>query len=586
MLWQVIHPRTDNPNRSRHQLCRATASNPMALHVIHLTVVTPVKPSEQMRLVSREVCIRHPQFLKTKLLPPTLDVLGQVLQIKSGFVFHRYNASMVHIADRLYTAEQVRRLDRLAIDAHGIAGYTLMNRAAVAVFETARGRFTSARHWLVLCGAGNNGGDGFAIARLARKAGLKVTVCALVDPRTLRGDAKRAAADWIKADGVIRQWPLRGRVGAELVVDALLGTGLERPVDGAFSRAVAWMNAQDCPVVSVDVPSGLNADTGQVMGCAVRAKLTVSFIGQKRGLYTAAGPDHAGELHFHDLATPNAIHHAISEYGIKIRELSISEFLGQRPRDSHKGSYGHTLVVGGAPGMSGAATLAGTAALRTGSGLVSVATHKVHAHTLNHSRPELMVAAVKKAATLSPLLQRANVVALGPGLGQGAWSEKVWEACIETQHPLVVDADGLNLLARSPRKRKQWVLTPHPAEAARLLQCKTEDVQEDRVRQAQRLARAYHAVVVLKGCGTVVVDQAGQYGICVLGNPGMATAGAGDVLTGVLSGLMAQGLSPWQAAVSGVAAHAAAGDRVASEQGERGLLAGDLCRALPRVLNP
>jgi NAD(P)H-hydrate epimerase len=491
---------------------------------------------------------------------------------------------MLMIADRLYTAEQVRRLDACAIGEHGMPGFTLMQRAGVAVFEAARERFTSARRWLVLCGAGNNGGDGYIVARLAREAGLKVTLCALQDPAKLDGDAARAARAWFDAGGQVRQWPLRGKVRADLVIDALLGTGLDRDVEGRYRDAVARVGVLGCPVVAVDIPSGIHADSGRVMGCAVRADVTVSFIGQKRGLFTGDGPDHRGELIFDELGTPAEIHEAVGPAGRRLRESVISELLPGRPLNSHKGHYGHVLVAGGDQGMSGAARLAGEAALRSGAGLVTVATHAAHAALLNLSRPELMVAAVAERGEIEAR-ERASVLALGPGLGTRAWGRAVFESLIHTDLPAVIDADGLNLLAEKPQQRGDWVLTPHPAEAARLAGCTTAEIQADRVGHALGMAQKFNAVVVLKGCGSVMAEPAGAYAICPLGNPGMATAGCGDVLTGVIAGLLGQGLSPWHAALVGVVAHAAAGDRVAERQGRVGLLASDITSCLPLVLN-
>jgi len=313
--------------------------------------------------------------------------------------------------------------------------------------------------------------------------------------------------------------------------------------------------------------------------------LTVTFIGLKRGLVTAAGPDHCGDLVFNNLGTPESIRTSLSDSGIMVREDYLTGRLPARKRDSHKGDFGHIAVVGGLRGMSGAARLCGEAALRTGAGLVSVATDTEHAAMLNLVRPELMVYAVADAAGLETVMKRATVIAVGPGIGQQPWSEQLLTACLESDLPLVVDADGLNLLAGKPLKRRDWILTPHPAEAGRLLSCSTTEVQQDRVGCAQRLARERGAVVVLKGCGTVIADPEGQYGICPLGNPGMATAGSGDVLTGVIAALLAQGLDVFDAAICGVVAHAAAGDLAAEQTGMRGMLAGDISDCLARVLN-
>jgi NAD(P)H-hydrate epimerase len=492
---------------------------------------------------------------------------------------------MTDVQRKLYTATQVQRLDACAIGAHGIAGHELMSRAGRAVFDAARRRFPAAGHWLVLCGAGNNGGDGYVVARLARENGITVTVCALKEVEALSGDAAVAARDYLDSGGGALAWPPDDVQGFDLVIDALLGTGLDRQTGGRYRDAIEFANRAPAPVVAVDIPSGLHADTGSRMGSTIRAALTVSFIGQKRGLFTADGPDQRGELVFETLDTPPEIHREIDNYGNLIDENIVAEWLPRRPRNSHKGSFGHVLVVGGNRGMGGAVRLAGEAALRSGAGLVSVATHPEHAAVLNLSRPELMVSGVAGAQQLEPQLARATVLAAGPGMARDEWARELLAACLDSVLPVVVDADGLNLLAESPVSRKDWILTPHPAEAARLLGADTAAVQADRVGAAQSLARAFSAVVVLKGCGTVVAAPAGDYSICGLGNPGMATGGSGDVLTGVIAGLLAQGLGAWKAAQLGVVAHAAAGDR-AAVGGERGLVASDIARKLPRVLNP
>jgi NAD(P)H-hydrate epimerase len=486
---------------------------------------------------------------------------------------------------KLYTAGQVQRLDACAIGEHGIDGYALMNRAGRAVLEAARARFPDTRHWLVLCGAGNNGGDGYVIARLARELGVAVTLYALKAADGLSGDAATAARDFLDGGGEALPWPPDSGADFDLVIDALLGTGLDRETGGRYRDAIEFANRSHVPVVAVDIPSGLHADTGCRMGSTIHAALTVSFIGAKRGLYTADGPEQCGEIVFDALDTPAEIHDTIANCGSLIGERFIAGHLGRRPRNSHKGHFGHVLVVGGNQGMGGAVRLAGEAALRSGAGLVSVATHPAHASVLNLSRPELMVSAVSEASHLQTQLKRASVIAAGPGMGQDSWAEELLQVCLGGSMPLVVDADGLNLLARAPASREHWILTPHPAEAARLLGSTTRAVQADRVGAAQAIAAKYTAVVVLKGCGTVVANPLGSYSICAAGNPGMATGGSGDVLTGVIAGLLGQGLDTWAAAQAGVVAHALAGDRAAGG-GERGLLASDISRELPRVLNP
>ncbi|MBT8060607.1 MAG: NAD(P)H-hydrate dehydratase [Gammaproteobacteria bacterium] len=497
---------------------------------------------------------------------------------------------MVDPADRLYTAEQVRRLDACAIEGHGIPGMDLMERAGRSVFEAARSGFPDARRWLVFCGGGNNGGDGYIVARLAIEAGLDVDVCALKSADGLQGDAALAEHRWRNEGGRPIPWPVNDLDAYELVFDALLGTGLDREPAGIYAEVIDRVNRSPAAVVAVDIPSGLHADSGVALGRAVQADLTVTFIGNKRGLFTADGPDHAGAVRFFDLETPESVRDSEPEAGILVRENIIRENLPRRRRNSHKGSYGWLLGVGSDHGMSGALRLCGEAALRSGAGKVTLVTRSEHAALVNVACPELMVRGMNDAEALEDLLESVDVLVTGTGLGRSDWSERMFRACLKARTPMVIDADGLNLLAewqaeRESWPRDRWVLTPHPAEAGRLLGCSAREVQQDRVGAALRLARQFHAVVTLKGCGTVVADAGGRYAICPLGNPGMATAGTGDVLAGVIAGMLSQGLDPWDAATTGVVAHAAAGDLVAAEQGERGMLASDITGRLPAVLN-
>jgi len=491
---------------------------------------------------------------------------------------------MFSISDKLYTAEGCRALDRYAIDTLDIPGYALMNRAGNAVVEAARAAYPANNSWLILCGAGNNGGDGYVIARLAHEFGVKTRVVGLSDPERLSGDAARAFADWRERGGEVLSWPTDIPDHVNLVVDAMLGTGLDRAVGGDYAAAIEAANAEDCPRVAVDIPSGIHADTGSAMGVALHADLTVTFIGKKRGLYTADGPEHAGRILFDRLEVPTRAHQAVGGAGHLLGRDHLLRMLGRRPRNSHKGLFGHVLVVAGQAGMSGAARLAGEGALRAGAGLVTLATHPDHAPLANLDRPELMVQAVADRAALEAAWDRATVLAVGPGLGTGDWGRALLEACVDDPRPLVVDADGLNLLAEAPRRRDDWIVTPHPAEAARLLDTDTAAVQADRVGAAQALAGELGAVVVLKGCGSVVAAPGGEWDICALGNPGMSTGGSGDVLTGVVAAMRGQGFMAREAARLATLAHAAAGD-AAALGGERGLVARDITAQLRGVVN-
>jgi NAD(P)H-hydrate epimerase len=485
----------------------------------------------------------------------------------------------------LYRAAQVRALDRRAIDDHGIPGYTLMQRAGAAAFAELRARWPAARRIAVACGGGNNGGDGYVVARLAREAGLDVTLLQLGDPQRLHGDTATAAAAWCAAGGAVAPFTAAGLAGAEVIVDALLGTGLERPVAGAWAEAIEALNSAPAPVLALDLPSGLDADRGVPLGCAVQAAATVTFVGQKPGLYTGAGPDHAGAVRFAGLDLPAAVYAGVGPAARLLGDADLAALPAKRRRVSHKGDHGHVLVVGGAAGMCGAALLAAQAALRAGAGLVSLATRPAHAVALTAVRPELMCLGVDCAADLLPLLRRADVVAIGPGLGRARWGAQLLGAALDSGRPLVVDADALTLLAGEPERRDDWVLTPHPGEAARLLGTTVAAVQADRLAAVAALQAAYGGVVVLKGAGSLVADGAGPPALCRDGNPGMAAGGFGDLLTGVIAALRAQGLDAGAAARLGVLLHARAAD-LAAGAGERGLLPSDCLEPLRRLVNP
>jgi NAD(P)H-hydrate epimerase len=471
----------------------------------------------------------------------------------------------------LYRTAQVRELDRIAIQDMGIPGFELMSRAGAAVFQCIRRQWPDAQSIAVFCGSGNNAGDGYIIAGLALAAGLRVSVYSLADPLNLNGDALTAYRNYSDAKGVTLPFPAGEPIEADVIVDALLGTGLDRPVTGLYADAIALINQLPAHVVAVDGPSGLNADTGNVMGCAVKAECTVTFIALKQGLFTGLAADYCGEIFYAALAVPDAVFQAVTPSAVRVVKASLP----RRNRCSHKGDYGHVLIVGGDSGYSGAARLAGEAALRVGAGLVSVATRPEHAALMNLSRPELMCHGVETAGQLTVLLEKADVVVIGPGLGQSDWAKALFLATISAQKPLVVDADGLNLLALSPVTNPGWILTPHPGEAARLLQCSIAKIQQDRFAAAAAIQASYGGIAVLKGAGTLIASN-DDIAVSTTGNPGMASGGMGDVLSGVIAGLLAQGLPLKNAAQQGVYSHGWAADLAAEKDGERGLLASDL----------
>jgi hydroxyethylthiazole kinase-like uncharacterized protein yjeF len=485
----------------------------------------------------------------------------------------------------IHNTAQVRAFDRFAIEKCGIAGYTLMTRAAQAALDVLREHWPGERRLVVVCGAGNNGGDGYVFARLAQGAGLQATAIALVARDRLRGDAAQAFDD-CKAAGVsMPAWNAGLLDGADVIADAIFGTGLDRPVEPALCEVIERINASGRPVLALDLPSGVHADSGRVMGAAVRATRTVSFVGLKLGCFMGAGPAQCGELHFAGLEIP--VERGPAEPAVleRIDESLLAQLLPRRPRDAHKGLFGHVLIAGGGAGMPGAVRLAGEACLRSGAGLVSIATRAENVAAIVAGRPELMAHALDDVSHLSELAARADIIVAGPGLGRSAWAQDALAAVLATERPLVLDADALNLLAERPQRRSNWILTPHPGEAARLLGTPTRDVQDDRLGALAALVDRFGGVVVLKGAGTLVGAQGHTPAICTYGNPGMATAGMGDVLTGVIAALHAQLREAWNAARAGVLAHALAGDRAAAE-GERGLIASDLFEPLRACLNP
>ena len=489
------------------------------------------------------------------------------------------------LPDKLYRAEQVREMDRVVIENCKISGLTLMEQAGSATYLVLRSTWPDAKKITVLCGSGNNGGDGYVLARLAHEAGCIVRLLHIDTLERLQGDA-RQAADALIATGLKPETFTREKLAdADVLVDALLGTGLDREVVGKLKTVIDAVNALDTPVLSIDIPSGLNADTGRVMGVAVKANLTINFIGLKQGLFTGVGREYAGKIMFDDLGVPKKIYKNVTPASRRIDLGRLNSLLSARARSAHKGHYGHVLIVGGDSGYAGAARMAGEAAARVGAGLVSLATRAEHAAVISMARPEIMAHGVESTGQLLPLLERANIVAIGPGLGQSHWALSLLAKILESELPIVVDADALNLLAQEPAQNKRWILTPHPGEAARLLACDTAMIQTDRFTAARKLQQRYGGVIVLKGSGTVIVDQDGDVAVCSAGNPGMASGGMGDVLTGVIAGFVAQGYGLGDAARLGVCLHAAAGDEAARE-GERGLLASDLMPLLRRLVNP
>lgn len=508
----------------------------------------------------------------------------------------------------VYSVSQVRELERQAIADHHASGAVLMARAGRAAFQTIKAHWPQCRRLVVVCGTGNNGGDGWIVAQLACAAGWQVSAVLLGEAARIYGEA-RLAWDAAKREGVtvIASGACTEETlsSADVIVDALIGIGLTGAPRPDHAAMIGMMNRAQVPVLSLDVPSGLNADTGQAVGAAVVATVTLTFIAFKGGLLTGQARAYCGDIQCATLGLPATLYQSARQLredpvlcgSAHVLSLACEKSDGLSPRSptAHKGTAGHLLVIGGDDGFGGAGILTAEAGLRTGAGLVSLA---CHAHTVTAAlarRPEIMAKSVATAGALVPLLAAANVIAIGPGLGQQAWGQACFRVALDAGKPTVIDADGLNLLAAyrrtespSPVLPANSVITPHPGEAARLLGMATAQVEQDRFAAVRALVVRYRCTVVLKGAGTLVAsfgdDGVDDIGICTAGNSGMASGGMGDVLTGVIAALMAQGVPADRAASLGVCLHAEAAD-IAAAEGQRGLLASDLLAVIRRLID-
>lgn len=486
---------------------------------------------------------------------------------------------------KVYHGKQIKAADELSAKHLKINSFELMQKASSAMFS-----YLHSQHkLLVVTGAGNNAGDGFVIATLGLNHGKQVTVWSLTAIDSLPKDAKQAAQNYLSAGGNMITEQLNKQFSEQsaehpteqfdCIVDAILGTGLNKNIAGNFAAAIDWINHQPSMVFSIDIPSGLEADTGNILGCAVRADITVAVICYKAGLLTNNGKDHCGQLFLEDLDISDGLLLTLEPKITKLDQSILSNRNFEHQHNSHKGSFGKVLVAGGHDGMLGALILAGQSALSSGCGMVEVVSNTEQAVMISIHCPELITANSIKAARF---VSDADVIAIGPGLGLNRQSKDVLNYCINLDKPMVIDADAISLIADQPiNLPNNSVLTPHPKEAARLLATDIASIQSDRVSAARKISKKYQAIVILKGSGTVVADTNGEVFICPYGNSGMATAGMGDVLTGIVASLMAQGFSPLHAANCATVWHA-----LAAENCQKGncLIATDVIHQLHKVL--
>lgn len=490
----------------------------------------------------------------------------------------------MHDSFPLYDSAAARALDNCATALLGGDGAVLMQRAGQAAWEHLSQRWPAAQRIVVVCGPGNNGGDGYVLARLAHLRGLQVQVLHLAAHVPQSRLAQCACTDYIAAGGAVALFP-QWLPHADVVVDAIFGIGLSRAPDTAVAGLIDAINAQVAPVFSLDVPSGIDADRGSAPGQYVVADATLQFIARYAGLYTGVALEAVGELALHDLDVPREAFDGVAPCARLIGADALEQWLLPRRLDTHKGESGRVLCIGGDHGSGGAIVLCAEAALRSGAGLLSVATREANVPVVLARRPEAMARAVESGSDLAELLHKADAVAIGPGLGQGEWGRALLQLALESGQPLVLDADALNLLAAANRDVGDAVLTPHPGEAARLLGTDTASVQRDRFAAAAALATRYNAATVVKGAGTIVSAPGELPCVIDAGNPGMAVGGMGDLLTGVIAAFRGQGMSAFDAACAGALVHSLAGDAAAVE-GQRGLLPSDLLPHLRRLCNP
>lgn len=483
----------------------------------------------------------------------------------------------------LFDSAALRAVEQRAAQATG-DGFELMRRAGRAAWRELLDRWSKARRVLIVCGPGNNGGDGYVLATHAQQSGRDVRVIASTDTPPVSDLARDALRSYVAAGG--RVAPFAGLLPeADVIVDALFGIGLSRAPEGHAAALIDAINAHDADVLALDVPSGLDAERGSAPGVAVRATHTLEFIAHKAGLRTGAALDCTGTLALASLDSEEFMHE-LAPLGTALDARALVRWLQPRPRDSHKGRHGRVLCIGGERGGGGAILLCAEAALRCGAGLVDVATREAHAMALLARTPEAMVHACDDVEAIAPSLDVADCIAIGPGLGQGEWGRALFGRALKAGRALVLDADALNLLAAHPLELPPGsIITPHPGEAARLLRTQASDVQRDRLAAARMLARRHRCTVVLKGAGSIVVAPDGRLHVIAAGNPGLAVGGTGDVLTGTIAALRAQGLDAFDAAACGALLHAVAGDSAAAD-GQRGLRASDLMPWLRRHANP
>ncbi|NLM13535.1 MAG: NAD(P)H-hydrate dehydratase [Epulopiscium sp.] len=510
---------------------------------------------------------------------------------------------------KVCNGKEMRQIDEAAIHKLGIPGIVLMENATLAVVHEIKKDLQNIRKpsVAIFCGQGNNGGDGLGVARHLYNCGMDVTVIFIGDPLLLKEDAKtnfnivdtlQIPKIILNKDSIIDDNIVNLIKKSDLIVDAIFGTGLSKPISGIFNDLINLINLYGEYILSIDIPSGLDSETGAILGNAIKAHKTVTLALPKSGLYLYPGTEYVGELIIADIGIPKEIIDCAQLKMNILMDEEVGSFIPSRFPRSNKGTYGRVQVLAGSKGMTGAAALTCTGAFKIGAGLVSLGIPRSINDILQTKLTEVITIPIREKdgklcresfEDIKPYLEKATVIAVGPGIGQGPQIIEFMELLIKNiRIPLVVDADGINAIAKNIEMLRNLkvpvVLTPHPGEMGRLIHKSTEEVLANPIGIVREFCHKWNVILVLKDAKTIIGDPDGQIYINTTGNPGMATAGSGDVLTGIIAGLIGQGLNPYKAAVLGAFIHGKAGDLAASELGQHGMLAGDICNYVPKAM--
>ncbi|MCP4272487.1 MAG: NAD(P)H-hydrate dehydratase [Gammaproteobacteria bacterium] len=490
----------------------------------------------------------------------------------------------------LYTAAEIKSIEQQAARTGGYPMYQLMEKAGLACWQYLQQHWQEARKITIICGKGNNAGDGFVLARIAVDAGKVVQLLTVEAEAEYKGDALIAYQAMIDQGIQPQVFSKQLLADQDLIVDAILGTGLKGVLRENYLQVIEAINHSMkidwAPVLSIDIPSGLESDTGFANPVAINATITLTFIALKSGMVTSFARAYCGSIHLEQLGIDDELFQQFSPVAWIDSTNKLIHNLPKRSEVSHKGDHGHLLLLGGDYGFGGAILMSAIAAARCGVGMLTILTRDAHVAPILSQCPEAMIRSVSGAddPVLKKLLDSVDAVVIGPGLGQEDWGVGLLKIICKTELPILIDADALNILARHQCQNTHWVMTPHPGEAGRLLDQPTSQIQQDRYLAAKELQKKYSGVVVLKGAGSLIIDQQQRITVCNEGNPGMATAGMGDILSGIIGSLLAQGIESHLAARTGVALHARAGD-LAAEKGQKGLMATDLIEPLRLLVN-